>query len=64
VLKVDGMNRQIFQQIAPLITARSETYRILAEGRVKSTGARQRIQVIVQVNLDGVKTLSYREDNL
>jgi competence ComEA-like helix-hairpin-helix protein len=64
VLKVDGMNRQIFQQIAPLITARSETYRILAEGRVKSTGAQQRIQVIVQVNLDGVKTLSYREDNL
>jgi competence ComEA-like helix-hairpin-helix protein len=64
VLKVDGMNRQIFQQIAPLITSRSETYRILAEGRVKSTGARQRVQVIVQVNLDGVKTLSYREDNL
>jgi len=64
VLHVDGMNRHILQQIAPLITARSETYRILAEGRVKSTGARQRIQVIVQVNLDGVKTLSYREDNL
>lgn len=64
LFKVDGMNRQIFQQIAPLITVRSETFRILAEGRVKSTGTRQRIQVIVQVNLDGVKTLAYREDNL
>jgi hypothetical protein len=36
----------------------------LAEGRVKSTGVRQRVQVIARVNLDGVKTLSYREDDL
>lgn len=64
LLKVDGMTDDLFKQIVPLVTARSETYRILAEGRVKSTGVRQRIQVIVRVNLDGVKTLSYREDDL
>ena len=64
LLKVDGMTRDIFKQVAPLVTARSETFRILAEGRVKSTGVRQRIQAIVRVNLDGVKTLSYREDDL
>ncbi|MGH7953827.1 MAG: helix-hairpin-helix domain-containing protein [Limisphaerales bacterium] len=64
LLKVDGMTRDIFKQVAPLITARSETFRILAEGRVKSTGVRQRVQVIARVNLDGVKTLSYREDDL
>ena len=64
LLKVDGMTRDIFQQVVPLVTARSETFRILAEGRVKSTGVRQRVQVIARVNLDGVKTLSYREDDL
>jgi DNA uptake protein ComE-like DNA-binding protein len=64
LLKVDGMTRDIFNQVVPLVTARSETFRILAEGRVKSTGVRQRIQVIARVNLDGVKTLSYREDDL
>jgi DNA uptake protein ComE-like DNA-binding protein len=64
LLEVDGMTRGIFKQVAPLVTARSETYRILAEGRVKSTGVRQRVQVIARVNLDGVTTLSYREDDL
>ncbi|HEY5234387.1 MAG TPA: helix-hairpin-helix domain-containing protein [Verrucomicrobiae bacterium] len=64
LLKVDGMTRDIFNQVVTLVTARSETFRILAEGRVKSTGVRQRVQVIARVNLDGVKTLSYREDDL
>lgn len=64
LLNVDGVTPDILKQIAPLITARSETYRILAEGRVESTGVSQRIQVIVRVNLDGVKTLAYREDDL
>ncbi len=63
-MQVDGMTKDIFKQLAPLVTVRSETFRILGEGRVKSTGATQRIQMIVRVNLDGVKTLSYREDNL
>jgi len=64
LLKVDGMTHDIFSQVLPLVTARSETFRILAEGRVKSTGVRQRIQIVVRANLDGVKTLSYREDDL
>ena len=64
LFKVDGMTRDIFKQLAPAVTTRSETYRILAEGRVTSTGARQRIQEIVRINLDGVKVLSYREDDL
>ena len=62
LLKVPGMNRQIFKQVVPLLTARSETYRILSEGRVTSSGARQRIQVIVRVGLQDIGTLSYRED--
>ncbi len=64
LLKVPGMNQEIFKQIAPLVTARSETFRILSEGRVTSTGARQRIQVVVHVGLKAVATLSYREDDL
>lgn len=64
LLKVPGMNEDIFKQVAPLVTVRSETFRILAEGRVKSTGARQRIQAIVHVGLNTADTLEYREDDL
>lgn len=64
LLKVPGMSEEIFKQVAPLVTARSETFRILSEGQVKSTGARQRIQAIVHVGLNNVTTLSYREDDL
>ena len=62
LLKVDGMSRQVFKQIAPRVCARSETFRILSEGRVSSTGARKRIQVIVQLGSSDIETLSWRED--
>lgn len=64
LLKAPGMDRQLFKQIAPLVTTRSETFRILSEGRIKSTGTSQRIQVVVRVSQSDVTTLSYREDNL
>lgn len=62
LLKVDGMNRAIFKQVAPKVCARSETFRILSEGRITSTGARKRIQVIVRVGSSSIDTISYRED--
>ncbi len=62
LLKVPGMNREIFKQIAPRLTARSETFRIRCEGKVTSTGARQCLEVIVHVTKYDIKTLSYRED--
>jgi DNA uptake protein ComE-like DNA-binding protein len=62
LLKVPGITRDIFKQVAPRVSARSETFRIVSEGRVDSTGARQRIQVIVNVGLHNIATLSYRED--
>jgi competence ComEA-like helix-hairpin-helix protein len=62
LLKVDGMTREIFKQVAPRITARSETFRILGEGRVTSTGARERIEVVVRFSGRYVDTLSYREN--
>ncbi len=64
LLKVPGLTSDIFKQIAPLVTARSETYRILSEGKISSTGARQRILAIVHIGLDDQKTLSWREDDL
>jgi DNA uptake protein ComE-like DNA-binding protein len=64
LLKVPGLTHDIFKQIAPLVTARSETFRILCEGKINSTGARQRIQTIVHVGLDDINTLSWREDDL
>jgi competence ComEA-like helix-hairpin-helix protein len=64
LLRVPGMTRDIFKQIGPLVSARSETYRILSEGRITSTGARQRVEMIVHIGLNSIKTLSYREDDL
>ncbi len=64
LLKVPGLTRDIFKQIAPLVTARSETFRILSEGKINSTGVQQRIQAIVHIGLDDQKILSWREDNL
>jgi DNA uptake protein ComE-like DNA-binding protein len=64
LLKVPDLTRDIFRQIAPLVTARSETFRILSEGKVSSTGARQRIQAIVHVGLNDQRILSWREDDL
>jgi DNA uptake protein ComE-like DNA-binding protein len=64
LLQVPGFTPDLFKQLAPRITARSETFRILAEGRVNSSGTRQRIQEIVHVGLNTLTTLSYREDDL
>jgi competence ComEA-like helix-hairpin-helix protein len=64
LLKVGGMSSDIFKQVAPLVSARSETFRILSEGKVTSTGSRQRIQEIVHVGLNDISTLEYREDDL
>jgi type II secretory pathway component PulK len=64
VLKVQGITADIFKQLAPRIEARSETFRIISEGKVNSTGARQRIQAIVHVGLNSLVTVSYREDDL
>ena len=62
LLKVDGITRAIFKQVVPLVTARSETFRIVCEGKVNSTGARQRIEAIVHIGRSDIETLAYRED--
>ena len=62
ILKVPGMSRDLFKQMAKFLTARSETFRITSEGRVTSSGARQRLQVIVHIGALDVQTLAYRED--
>jgi competence ComEA-like helix-hairpin-helix protein len=64
LLKVPGITRDIFKQLAPRVTVRSETFRIISEGKIKSTGARQRIQAIVHVGLNDTSILSWREDDL
>ncbi len=64
LLNVPGMTPELFKQIAKRVTTRSETFRILAEGRVRSTGVRQRVQVVVRVGLSDVQLLSYRENDL
>ena len=64
LLKVQGFNRDLLKQVAPLVSARSETFRILSEGRIKSSGTRARVQEIVHVGLRNLTTVSYREDDL
>ena len=61
LLKVPGMNQQILKPLAPRVTTRSETFRIISEGKVRSTGTRQRIQEIVHVGLGNLKVLAYQE---
>jgi hypothetical protein len=48
--------------VVPLVTARSETYRIISEGKVDSTGARQRVEEIVHIGRRDIETIFYRED--
>jgi competence ComEA-like helix-hairpin-helix protein len=62
LLKVNGMTRAIFKQVLPLITVRSETYRIICEGRINSSGVRQRVESIVHIGRSEIETLAYRED--
>ncbi len=62
LLKVPGMSREIFKQIASRISARSETFRIISEGTVPSSGVRQRLEVVVHVGSRDVNTLAYKED--
>jgi competence ComEA-like helix-hairpin-helix protein len=62
LLKVSGMTDDIFKRIGPLVTARSETFRVISEGRISSTGTRQRIQAILHVGPREIQTLAYRED--
>jgi competence ComEA-like helix-hairpin-helix protein len=62
LLKVDGMTRAVFKQVVPLVTARSETFRIVSEGIINSSGARQRIEAVVHIGRSDIETLGYRED--
>jgi competence ComEA-like helix-hairpin-helix protein len=62
LLKVPGFSKDLFKQVAARISARSETFRIISEGKVNSTGARQRLQVIVHIGASDIDTVSYRED--
>ena len=62
LLKVDGMTDEVLKRVAPYLTARSETFRVISEGRIASTGTRQRIQAILHVGPKEIQTLAYRED--
>jgi DNA uptake protein ComE-like DNA-binding protein len=64
LLRVPEFNADLLKQVAPLVSARSETFRILGEGRIKSSGTRARVQEIVHVGLHNLTTVSYREDDL
>ena len=62
LLDVSGMTEEAFKKVCPRITVRSETFRILSEGLVPSTGARKRIEAVVRLNDFGFDTYGYRED--
>jgi len=62
LLNVPGMTREILKGLAPRVSTRSETFRILSEGYFSSTGARKRIEVIVRLGAYDFETLTWRED--
>lgn len=61
VLNVSGMTEEIFKQLCPRIGVRSDTFRILAEGTIRSTRAKKQIEVIVRIGNGEMTTLAYRE---
>ena len=61
LLDVPAIDQESFKEVASRISARSETFRILSEGKVGASGARERIEVTVQVRPGSVTTLFYRE---
>ncbi len=61
VLNVPDITDSIFKQLCPRIGVRSDTFRILSEGRIHSTGARKQIELIVRIGADDLTTLAYRE---
>jgi DNA uptake protein ComE-like DNA-binding protein len=62
LLRVPGMDHDILKSVFPLFTARSDTFRIVSEGVVDSTGARVRIHTVVRVGAGTLDTLFYKED--
>jgi type II secretory pathway component PulK len=64
LLNVQGFDSDLLKQVAPFVSTRSETFRILGEGRIKSSGTRARVQEIVHVGLHSLTAISYREDDL
>lgn len=62
LLRVPGMNRDLFRRLAPKVTVRSENFRIISEGVVPSSGARKRIETIIRLTSRGIDTISYREN--
>jgi len=62
LLDVPGITPEAFRDLAPRVTTRSETFRILSEGTVPSSGARKRIEVILHLGATGIDTLAYREN--
>lgn len=62
LLNVQGLNRNLFRQIAGRICVKSDTFRIFSEGKFGTTGARKRIEVIVRMGEYDFETLSYKED--
>jgi len=63
LLNVTGFTTQIFRQVGPRVCVRSGTYRIVAEGRVPSSGARSVVEAIVRLTDRDVTTLYFREDS-
>ncbi len=64
LLKVPGVDRDRLKLLLPRVTARSETYRIHAEGTVPGRGNRRHIETVVRISATGFTTLAYREDDL
>lgn len=62
LLRVAGMSRDNLERLMPRITVRSDTFRVLSEGKVTSSGATKRIEAVVRIGSYEVITLAFRED--
>ncbi|MBN2490885.1 MAG: helix-hairpin-helix domain-containing protein [Planctomycetes bacterium] len=62
LLDVPGFTTDVFRQVNPRIAVRSDTWRIVAEGELPSSGAFQRVVAVLRVGNRQPSTLYYREE--
>ena len=62
LLDVQGLSRETFARLAPRVTVRSGTFRIVSEGRIPSTGASRRIITTVRPSSFEMETLDWRDE--
>jgi competence ComEA-like helix-hairpin-helix protein len=62
LLNVEGITAETFKKLNPRVAVHSNTWRVISEGEVPSSGARSRIQAVIRLDRNEVVVLRFREE--